>query len=657
MHNLRFAAVGLVYTLFGMPATADTVQDFFTAIRSNDLARVRELSRDPSTLKLADSKGITPLLYASAFGSLDAVRTLIDAGADVNAAEAQGTTPLHWAACDPARVKLLLGHGAKADSGNAEGRTPLIVASGCESAGESVRMLLEKGANVNARQANGATPLYEAARGGGPRICRMLLTAGAKVDVATERGMTPLMDAVGLGDIELVKMLIARGAQVNARNTSSGTVRHGEVAMKQITPLMFATPFGSAEMVKTLLDAGADAKMRDSRSMTPLMFAVASDHQDVRVVKLLVERGSDVNAVSSAGETVLDWALKFNEPAIVTLLEKAGAKSNPVPAVPVRRTAAEPDPKAAVAKSVALLQRVSAEFFKESGCVGCHHQPMMAMAVKAARDSGVAVDEKDLAEQRKAMAVLLSPRPSRILLAPPGGGQIDNLVFVGGGLWSAGYAPDLLTDSIAVGLANEQGSDGGFGATETVSRAPMEESAISRTALAIRTLQVYSFPSRKAEFEQRIARARAWLMEATPRTEYERADVLLGLYWSGAPADQVKRAANALLAIQRPDGGWAQRAHLSSDAYMTGIALRALRESGQLRTSDESYRKGVDYLLRTQMEDGSWYVRSRAVKLQPYFQSGFPYDHDQWISYAATAYATMALAGAEHGRTTRASAR
>jgi ankyrin repeat protein len=657
MQSLRFVAAGLAYALLGMPATAATVQDFFDAIRSNDLARVRELSRDRVILKSVDSKGLTPLLYASAFGSLDAMRTLIDAGADVDAAEPQGATPLHWAACDPARVKLLLGHGAKADPGSAQGRTPLMVASGCESAGESVRMLLEKGANVNARQANGDTPLYEATLAAGPRICRMLLAAGAKADVVTEGGMTPLMNAVGYGDVELVKMLIARGAQVNARNISSGKVRHGDIDMKELTPLMFATPFGSPEMVKTLLDAGADTKMRDGRGMTPLMFAVASDNQDVRVVKLLVERGSDVNVVSAAGEAVLDWALKFNEPAIVTLLEKAGAKSNPVPAAPARRTPAVADPKAAAAKSVGLLQRVSAEFFKESGCVGCHHQPMMTMAVKAARESGIPVDEKDLTEQRKAMAVLLSPRPSRILMMQFGGGGLDTMVITAAGLWSAGYEPDLLTDSTAAAVAYKQSSDGGFGDAATVSRAPMQESVISRTALAIRILQVYSFPSRKTEFEQRIARARAWLLEAKPRTEYERADVLLGLYWSGAPTDQVKRAAKTLLGAQRPDGGWAQRTHLASDAYMTGIALRALRESGQLRASDDAYRKGVDYLLRTQMEDGSWYVRSRAVKLQPYFQSGFPYDHDQWISYAATAYATVALAAAEDSRATRASAR
>jgi hypothetical protein len=61
---------------------------------------------------------------------------------------------------------------------------------------------------------------------------------------------------------------------------------------------------------------------------------------------------------------------------------------------------------------------------------------------------------------------------------------------------------------------------------------------------------------------------------------------------------------------------------------------------------DPEYRAGVSFLLRTQFPDGSWYVRSRVPKFQPYFQSGFPFDHDQWISSTATSYAVMALAPA-----------
>jgi hypothetical protein len=110
--------------------------------------------------------------------------------------------------------------------------------------------------------------------------------------------------------------------------------------------------------------------------------------------------------------------------------------------------------------------------------------------------------------------------------------------------------------------------------------------------------------------------------------------------WAGrkAPADRVQQ----LIAKQRPDGGWGQTDNLRSDAYATGEALWALHESG-MQTSDSVYTRGVDYLLRTQHADGTWHVTTRSLGFQPYFQSGFPYDHDQWISQAGTAVASIAL--------------
>ena len=97
-----------------------------------------------------------------------------------------------------------------------------------------------------------------------------------------------------------------------------------------------------------------------------------------------------------------------------------------------------------------------------------------------------------------------------------------------------------------------------------------------------------------------------------------------------------------LLSLQRQDGGWAQTPGLASDAYGTATTLYTLHELGT-PASDAAYRRGIAYLLKTQLADGSWHVPSRAPKFQPYFQSGFPHDHDQWISAAATAWATMAL--------------
>ena len=122
-----------------------------------------------------------------------------------------------------------------------------------------------------------------------------------------------------------------------------------------------------------------------------------------------------------------------------------------------------------------------------------------------------------------------------------------------------------------------------------------------------------------------------------------RRDAIAGPKWAGASASSIDRAAKRVLALQRQDGGWAQTPYLKSDAYATGTALFALKESGG-GAADAAYRKGVAYLLSTQAEDGSWFVASRAPKFQPYFDGGFPYGHDQWISAAATAWATTALA-------------
>ena len=81
---------------------------------------------------------------------------------------------------------------------------------------------------------------------------------------------------------------------------------------------------------------------------------------------------------------------------------------------------------------------------------------------------------------------------------------------------------------------------------------------------------------------------------------------------------------------------------MGSDAYATGEALWALHESG-MKPSDPVYRRGVDYLLRAQQEDGTWHVVTRSLTFQPYFESGFPHGHDQWISQAGSVLAAMAL--------------
>jgi squalene cyclase len=179
-------------------------------------------------------------------------------------------------------------------------------------------------------------------------------------------------------------------------------------------------------------------------------------------------------------------------------------------------------------------------------------------------------------------------------------------------------------------------------------RPPLESSDIEVTAASMRALQVYAPPGHEAEYRSSIAAAARWLDRVRARTTEDRAFQLLGLAWAGRDTSTIRRHAHNLLAEQRRDGGWAQLPSLPSDAYATGQALVALAESGGVATHDRAYAQGVKFLLSTQLEDGSWFVRTRAVPIQPYFESGFPHGRNQFISAAGTNWAAMALAlGAE----------
>ena len=172
----------------------------------------------------------------------------------------------------------------------------------------------------------------------------------------------------------------------------------------------------------------------------------------------------------------------------------------------------------------------------------------------------------------------------------------------------------------------------------------MEDTPFTRTMMAAWTLKTYGWPARRAEFQERLTRARKWLLSAVTHTTQDECDRLIGLWLTGSSENELRGMAQSLLKRQRAGGGWAQNSQLEPDAYGTALVLYSLGKTGVLKASDTPYRTGVAYLLRTQYPDGSWFVRSRAPKLQPYFQSGFPYDHEQWISASATAYAMMALA-------------
>lgn len=405
---------------------------------------------------------------------------------------------------------------------------------------------------------------------------------------------------------------------------------------------MLASAAASPEMVQLLLDAAADPNQQDVRGMTALMFALSSEVPKVASAKLLLARGAKLDLKMTSGDTAADWAHRSQYPAALALVKKAPRGAAPAVQPPLPSPAKTP--QAAALRALQLLDTSTASFFAQSGCSSCHNQVATALAFQSAHAAGLAVNQSRRVQLGREIAVTMAPEISMVLQGFEFGGVSDMAMKFLAGLAAANYPADIVTDTLVHYLAVAQLPNGAWNQTAGIPRPPDEESIISRTAWAIRALRVYPLAGRQAEMEQRTAKARAFLLAAEPSTGYEYAEKLLGLHWAGASRTEIQAVAQRLLALQHKDGGFSQNPHLASDAYATGFALWALQESGALGAREPAYRKGAVYLVRTQRADGSWYVASRSPKFQPYFEGGFPYGHDQWISAQATAYAAMALA-------------
>ncbi len=299
------------------------------------------------------------------------------------------------------------------------------------------------------------------------------------------------------------------------------------------------------------------------------------------------------------------------------------------------------------------MQRASAaDNFTEGGCVACHAQPVGGMAAQLALARGWQMEEavgKSAAEETDRVVKYFAA--SALIMRWQARGENGesesrhaNLPGHDDGVYI--HAPaNTGTDALVHYLAARQRAAGNWSG-HGVNRAPMQDGDFSRTAMAVRTLAVYGMPGRQAELAGRVDHAADWLAAATPQSTEDRVMQILGLKWADAKPQVQQQRTKELTALQRPDGGWAQTPQLASDAYATGQVPYMLHETGASEKNSAVVRRGVEFLLRTEKEDGSWFVKSRAMKIQPYFQSGFPYDHDQWISEIGTAWAVIALSTA-----------
>jgi N-acyl-D-amino-acid deacylase len=611
----------------GLPG-AGLSDRFYAGIRANDLHQITKMLQEGADVNTRDDRGVTPLMYAATIGSLDAMKLLLNRDANPNLTNMFGSTALMWSATDIGKVRLLLDHGADARIVSKQGRTALQIAALSDRSAEIVRLLIGKGANVKTVDQMGMTTLMAASLGNDTETIRLLLEAGVDVNASGPLmaadaivGETALMTASANGNLAAVRLLLAKGARVDPASSRDKLfqVKHGSIALGGFTALSLAAAYGPPEVVRTLLDAGASPDTKDVRGFTALKLAMDTDRRSPEIVRILAAQG--------------------DRPASTD-------KTTEAP----RPDASPTDAKTAVERSLRLLETSSAQFFHETGCVACHAQNMTDMAAAVARNRGVRVDESAASERVKMAQAIFGPFAPMLLerIDAPGGG--DTVAYSLTALAASGYAPDRMTDAMAANLAAQQRADGSWHIGGWT-RPPMEDGDFSRTALAIRALKAFGPAGRAAEMSARVELARHWLSAAKPTTTEDHNMKLLGLHWAAEDHAALDRLSSTMIAAQRADGGWGQRPDLPSDAYATGQSLYALAEAGCIDPAAAVYQKGVGFLLSTQQPDGSWHVRSRALKFQPYFESSFPYGDDQWISATATAWAAMAIARSQSRNT------
>lgn len=595
----------------------------FAALRAGDRAGfVAAVRGHPRISTLRGPGGATPLMAAALYGDAPLVKTVLDAGADPNAANDAGVTPLMWAVSDIDKARMLVEAGADVRARSVDGRTPILAAASLRGNRDVVALLLDRGASPSAAGSNAITPLVEAAKKGDEPIIRLLLERAAD---AGRSGAAALAFATRAG-------CDGCAAAISAKLTPA--------QMTQALVLDAAPQGGTLTHTAVLLERGATAAARNPLGFPVIVLAASFDTAALPAVAALVAHGADVNATGPAGETALTVAHRAGFTPLIDALTRAGAK-DPFASTPLPAFAPAASAREAAQRSVPLLQRADVAFLRTAGCVSCHHNAQTAETVALARTRRLRVDEAIATAQREKIAAYLDDWRERVLVGQGIPGEVDTMSPILKGLAAEHHAPDAATDAMARFVRLQQAPAGYW--RVTAHRPPIESGDVQVTAESMRALQFYAAPGERLLAEAAIRRAGEWLATVQPDETQERAYQVLGLHWAHAGRASVAAAAKRLVSGQRADGGWAQIPSLGSDAYATGQSLVALLASGTLTAADPVVRRGVEFLRKTQLADGSWFVARRAIPIQPYFDAAFPHEKDQFISAAATNWAAQAL--------------
>jgi ankyrin repeat protein len=298
---------------------------FLNAIKNGDIERIKKLISQGANVNAKDNKGMTPLHEAAYYGRRQVAKVLIAEGANVNATDTAGQTPLHIAANFGAKFvpELLLANGAQVNARDNSGNTPLHDAAGWWCVKQDLlELLLAKGADVNARNEAGQTPLHRVSmiRRQGTRIeipAEVLLAHGAEVDAKDKSGNTPIHFAIKNGHGKLIDLLLSKGAIISK---DDNLLPYEEASLNAVWS-------NHADVLKVLLDHGADVNAADRWGWSLLHYATWEGNADM--TKMLLEKGANPNNVEREyGQTPLHRAALRSRKTVAEMLLDHGANVN-----------------------------------------------------------------------------------------------------------------------------------------------------------------------------------------------------------------------------------------------------------------------------------------------------------------------------------------
>jgi N-acyl-D-amino-acid deacylase len=345
-----------------------------------------------------------------------------------------------------------------------------------------------------------------------------------------------------------------------------------------------------------------------------------------------------------------------------TVLVSSFGLGNLLQAAPQAETAVAGDSEVAdaIKRGYEIIRKGVKNYPEHRDCFSCHHQALPIVAFSLDGRKSLEVDSTKFYQSEVTQSILKftedSFAPKKALMRE-GNGVGGRALTAAYGLWTldVGHAPRSETiDAMVEYLLKTQAEDGAWEFQSH--RPPAAASRMMTTAIAVYGLRAFGFEaSQKPRTEDALKKAAALAEKHLLDGSHEE---LIGALWldqmlvnetvtsAEIVRTRLSTRTNELWQRQQPDGGWAQIAEMSSDAYATGQALLML---AQLDTSGkvhelETFKQGIRFLLKAQQTDGSWHVVTRAKPVQVYFDNGDPHGKDQFISMMATCWSTAALA-------------